>query len=88
MAGAALLDKKDPTKVIGHLKEPLFFPEEKWEKWGVIDNVVFPTGAAIFDEKLYIYYGAADTRIGVVSLNLEELIGELLKKFYIYENTI
>jgi len=30
--GAALLDKKDPTKVIGHLHEPLFSPEEKWEK--------------------------------------------------------
>ncbi|MBW2974078.1 pesticidal protein Cry7Aa [Candidatus Woesearchaeota archaeon] len=78
-AGAALLDKKDPTKVIGHLKEPLFLPDKKWEIKGNVDNVVFPTGTAIFGEKLYIYYGAADERIAVASLNLNELLDELVK---------
>ncbi|MCK4588952.1 MAG: pesticidal protein Cry7Aa [Nanoarchaeota archaeon] len=77
-AGAALLDKKDPTKVIGHLREPLFSPTEKWEKKGNIDNVVFPTGAVVFDKRLYIYYGAADTRIAVVSVDLNELLDELV----------
>ncbi len=76
-AGAALLDKKDPTKVIGHLKEPLFSPEEVWEKKGNVPNVVFPTGAVILKNRLYIYYGAADTRIAVVSLDLNELLDEL-----------
>ncbi len=79
-AAAALLDKNKPTKIIGRLNYPLFSPKEKWELKGNVDNVVFPTGAVVFDEKLYIYYGAADTRVGVVSLNLEELIEELLKK--------
>ena len=78
-AGAALLDKKDPTKVIGHLKEPLFSPEEEWEKKGNINNVVFPTGSAIFNGRLYIYYGAADKNIAVVSVNLKELLREILK---------
>ncbi|MBU0628907.1 MAG: pesticidal protein Cry7Aa [Nanoarchaeota archaeon] len=78
-AGAALLDKKDPTKVIGHLKEPLFYPEEDWEKKGNVNNVVFPSGYAIFDEKLYIYYGAADKHIAAVSLNINDLLDELLK---------
>ena len=78
-AGAALLDKKNPTKVIGHLKEPLFSPEKGWEKKGNIDNVVFPTGAVIFDERLYIYYGAADKRIAVLSINLNELLDELIR---------
>ena len=78
-AGAALLDKKDPRKVIGRLHEPLFSPEKKWEKKGNVNNVVFPTGAVIFDEKLYIYYGAADTKIGVVSLNINELLNDLIK---------
>ena len=79
-AGAALLDKKNPQKVIGHLREPLFSPEEKYEISGGVDNVVFPTGTAIFDDILYIYYGAADNRIEVVSLKLKELLKELLKE--------
>ncbi len=77
-AGVALLDKTNPTKVISHLREPLFSPKEKWEKKGNIDNVVFPTGTAIFDDRLFIYYGAADERIGAVSLDLKELLNELL----------
>lgn len=78
-AGAALLDKKNPCKVIGHLKNPLFSPEKKWEKEGNVKNVVFPSGAAIFGDKLYIYYGAADRRIGATSLDLNELLEELLE---------
>ncbi len=79
-AGVALLDKKNPTKVISHPKEPLFSPKKIWEKEGNVNNVVFPTGAVVFGKRLYIYYGAADTRIGVVSLDLNELLDEMLKK--------
>ena len=78
-AGVALLDKKDPTKVLAHIREPLFSPEEQWEKKGNIDNVVFPTGTAIFKNKLYIYYGAADKRIAAVSVSLPKLLNELVK---------
>ena len=78
-AGAALLDLKDPTKVIGHLPYPLFEPTEPWELNGVVNNVVFPTGHAIFGKDLYIYYGAADKRIAVASVNLKKLLKELVK---------
>ncbi|MBW2981551.1 pesticidal protein Cry7Aa [Candidatus Woesearchaeota archaeon] len=78
-AGAALLDKKDPTKIIGRLCDPLFSPEKEWEKKGDVDNVVFPSGTAIFGNKLYIYYGAADKRIAAVSLDINELLDELVK---------
>ena len=77
-ASAALLDKQNPYKVIGRLKEPLFSPTEEYEKFGDVNNVVFPTGTAIFGERLYIYYGAADKRIAVVSVNLHKLLHELL----------
>ena len=77
-ASAALLDKKNPTKVIGRLKEPFFSPKKDYEKFGDVNNVVFPTGTAIFDDKLYIYYGAADKRICVVSVKLNKLLNELL----------
>ncbi|MBU1178512.1 pesticidal protein Cry7Aa [Patescibacteria group bacterium] len=79
-AGAALLDKEDPGKVIGHLREPLFSPEEEWELKGDVDNVVFPTGTAQFGNRLYIYYGAADKRIAVASLDINELLAELLNE--------
>ncbi len=76
-AGAALLSLGNPTIVIGRLKEPMFFPELEWEKQGVNHNVVFPTGAIVLDGVLYIYYGAADKRIGLVSTDLNGLINEL-----------
>jgi len=77
-AGAALLDKKNPNKVIGHLHEPLFSPDEKWECKGTVNRVVFPTGAAVFGKRLYIYYGAADKYIAAVSVNLKSLLDELV----------
>lgn len=77
-AGAALLDLKNPCKVLGHLKKPLFSPEEEWETKGDVNDVVFPTGTAIFEDRLYIYYGAADKRIAVASVNLKELLDELV----------
>jgi predicted GH43/DUF377 family glycosyl hydrolase len=74
---AALLKRENPFKVIGRLHEPLFSPEENWEKFGLVPNVVFATGTAVFNEKLYIYYGAADKRIAVVSVNINELLEEM-----------
>ncbi len=78
-AGAALLDRDDPCRVISKLKRPLFSPEKEWELTGDVNNVVFPTGAAVFDGRLYIYYGAADKRIAAASLDIDKLTGELLK---------
>jgi len=78
-AGAALLDKNDPTKVLGHLHEPLFSPSEDWECRGVVNRVVFPTGTAIFGKRLYIYYGAADKYIAAASVNINELLDSLTK---------
>jgi len=78
-ACAALLDIKNPLKVLGRLKEPLFSPKTPWEKSGVTNNVVFPTGAVVKDKRLYIYYGAADKLIAAKSVDLTELLTELKK---------
>jgi len=75
---AALLDLNNPQKVIGRLKKPLFSPTESYELKGNVNNVVFPTGTAIFKEDLYVYYGAADSCIAVASVNLNMLLNELL----------
>lgn len=77
-SSAALLDKKDPAKLISRLPYPLLRPDENWEKKGVVSNVVFPTGTALFDGRLFLYYGAADDCIAVASVDLKELVKELL----------
>jgi predicted GH43/DUF377 family glycosyl hydrolase len=76
-ACAALLDLENPQKEIARLPYPLFKPEFSWELKGEVNNVCFPTGTALFDDTLYIYYGAADERIAVVSVSLSGLLKEL-----------
>jgi len=77
-ACAALLDLDDPRKVISRLPCPLFKPEEDYELSGDVDDVVFPTGTVLFDDTLYIYYGAADDIIAAASVSLSGLLKELM----------
>lgn len=68
--GAALLDLEDPTRVIARQSKPILEPLLPWEIEGHVPNVVFSCGHAELDGQLYVYYGAADTAIGVASMNL------------------
>ena len=77
-ACAALLDLDDPSKILARLPYPLFSPEYEWELYGDVNNVVFPTGTAVFGGTLFIYYGAADKEIAVATINLSELVAELV----------
>ena len=77
-ACAALLDLNNPAKEISRLPYALFSPQYDWELNGEVNNVVFPTGTSLFGGTLFIYYGAADTLIACASVNLSELIAELL----------
>jgi predicted GH43/DUF377 family glycosyl hydrolase len=77
-ACAALLDLNNPLKEIARLPHALFSPQYEWEKKGEVNNVVFPTGTALFGNTLFIYYGAADSVIACASLNLNNLVSELL----------
>lgn len=78
-ASAALLDLEHPEKEIARLPYPLFVPEASYELRGVVNRVCFPTGAVVLGERLYIYYGAADECIACASVDLQELIHELLE---------
>jgi predicted GH43/DUF377 family glycosyl hydrolase len=63
----------------------LFSPEYQWELNGEVNNVCFPTGTALFEDTLYIYYGAADERIACASLSLSALTAELVKNIQKHE---
>ncbi|MGE5393898.1 MAG: pesticidal protein Cry7Aa [Candidatus Saccharibacteria bacterium] len=78
---AALLDLENPSKIITRLPYPLFEPDFLWEKKGEINNMVFPTGTALFGDTLFIYYGAAHEHIACASLSLSKLIAELLNSW-------
>jgi beta-1,2-mannobiose phosphorylase / 1,2-beta-oligomannan phosphorylase len=77
-ACASLLDLNDPRKELARLPYALFSPEYSWELRGEVNNVVFPTGTALFGGTLFIYYGAADTHIACASVCLSRLLTELL----------
>ena len=79
-AGAALLDLHDPSKIIGRTKTPILEPKEPYEKFGDINNVVFPTGACVVDnDKLFVYYGGADRVCCLATADLNYLLDQILK---------
>jgi len=76
---AALLDIHNPQRIIARTDKPLLMPQEEYEKYGKVPNIVFPTGAMVNDDMLYIYYGAADTTCAVASCKLETLLEDMLE---------
>lgn len=79
--GAMLLDDSDPTKILARTDDPIFEPEMPYEIDGEVPNVVFPCGALVIGEELYVYYGGADKVIGVATIKLKNLLDILHKKF-------
>lgn len=65
-AGQVLLDKNDPTKVLARMDVPFFRPMESFEKSGqYVAGTVFIEGMVYFKDKWLLYYGCADSRVGV-----------------------
>jgi beta-1,2-mannobiose phosphorylase / 1,2-beta-oligomannan phosphorylase len=79
--GAALLDLKKPNQILGRTKRPILVPEERYERLGDVNNVVFPTGACIVDRELFVYYGGADKVCCLAKADLG-----LLLDFILHEN--
>ncbi len=70
-----MLDLKDPSRLISRCDIPILSPREEYERVGDVGNVVFPCGAIVEpDGEIKIYYGAADTCIGVATAHLENLV--------------
>lgn len=74
--GAELLDLDDPTRVIGHLTEPLLTPTQD-ERNGYVPNVVYSCGAILHHDTIVIPYGMADANIGVAAVPLRQLLDAL-----------
>lgn len=77
--GAVLLDLADPTKVLHRSMEYLLAPAAPYELCGDVPNVVFPCAALHEGDRVAVYYGAADTCVGMAFGHISEII-EFLKK--------
>ena len=74
--GAFLLDKDDPSIVIGRLEEPLLTPNEN-EREGYVPNVVYSCGGAIHGDDLIIPYAMSDHASSIAKVNVSELLKKL-----------
>jgi predicted GH43/DUF377 family glycosyl hydrolase len=73
--GVMLLDLEDPSKIISRGQNPILWPEFAYELNGRVPNVVFTANALLEDDgTVKIYYGAADTCIGLAEAKLDDLI--------------
>ena len=76
--GLALLDLKNPRIVISRVSPPIMQPERPYELVGIIPNVVFPCGTVVRKDKLFVYYGGADSVVGVATVPLKKIMDSLL----------
>ncbi|MFP3464927.1 glycosidase [Leifsonia sp. SIMBA_070] len=67
-AGAMILDGDEPWRVIDRTEEPLLSAETDDERSGIVPNVVFPTAIETVDGRDWVFYGMADSKIGVALL--------------------
>jgi len=64
-AGQALFDSSEPWKLLDRTPTHFITPETEFEKVGEVNQVVFVEGFIYFKEKYFLYYGTADSNIGV-----------------------
>jgi predicted GH43/DUF377 family glycosyl hydrolase len=70
--GQALFDSKDPTKLLDRTEQPFFKPEMPWEASGqYASGTTFIEGLVLFQNKWFLYYGCADTFVGVTIANVK-----------------
>lgn len=74
---AFLLDKHNPTKVIGRIAEPILKPEGV-EKEGYVPNVVYTCGALVHNKRLILPYAMSDFATKFATIGLDELLNEMM----------
>lgn len=74
--GAFLLDKDDPSQVIGRLREPMLRPSPD-ERRGYVPNVVYTCGALVHGGRLILPYAYADHATGCATVPLDEVLGAM-----------
>jgi predicted GH43/DUF377 family glycosyl hydrolase len=71
--GAALLDKRDPSRVLARSSEPLLRPEPS-EREGYVPNVVYTCGAMAHNDQLILPYAVSDTYSNFATIQISALM--------------
>jgi predicted GH43/DUF377 family glycosyl hydrolase len=71
--GAALLDKRDPSRVLARSSEPLLRPESS-EREGYVPNVVYTCGAMAHNDQLILPYAVSDTYSNFATIQISALM--------------
>jgi len=71
--GAALLDKRDPSRVLARSSEPLLRPEPS-EREGYVPNVVYTCGAMAHNDQLILPYAVSDTYSNFATIQIPALM--------------
>ena len=74
--GAILLDRENPEKIIGRLREPLISPQKE-EREGYVPNVVYSCGSLIHNGMLIIPYAMSDIASGIANIRVNDLIDRI-----------
>jgi predicted GH43/DUF377 family glycosyl hydrolase len=74
--GAMLLDKADPSRVLGRTPRPILMASEG-DRDGYVPNVVYTCGALRLADTLFVPYGFADSGIGFMSIRISDLLGSM-----------
>ncbi len=74
--GAVLLDKDDPSKVIGRTKEPILAAKDQ-DREGYVPNVVYSCGALRHGDTLFMPYGIADSSVGFAFVPIKDLLATM-----------
>ncbi len=74
--GAALLDKDDPSKVLGRTAQPFLSPADE-DREGYVPNVVYSCGGMRVGDDLFLPYGVADSSVAFAFLSIKELLGSM-----------
>ena len=77
--GAMLLDLENPEKVLYRCSDPILSPKSHYEMSGFKPGIVYPCGATILNETLFVYYGAADNYVAVAKAPLREFLDQLMR---------
>lgn len=79
VAGAMLLDRDDPSRVIARSAEPIMVPTTEYETRGFVPNVVFPTAMLDLGEELQVFYGAADTCVAMLQFPKRAVLNSVFR---------
>ncbi len=75
--GAMLLAIKDPPRVLARTTLPILEPSAWYENEGLKSGVVYPCGAVILKDQLFVYYGGADMVVCVATAKMSEFMSQL-----------